>query len=334
MNEIGSDFWDICVSNKDNEIFNNRVQWYLTGRVALNAIIKDIKKTNSVSKAVLPSWCCESMIVPFLMNGIQVEFYEVYYENGRLVQEYPSQKGFDVIVLMNYFGYSQSERTPKYDRIIIRDETHSIFSKSYFDADYYFGSLRKWDGFLTGGFAYKREGVLPQVMVPFDEYVELRSKAMNMKRRYIIGQTESKRYLNVFGKAERLLNNIDELYCAENDDINKAYHLDIDFLKGKRRQNAEILIKALNNLTMFNLSDTDCPIFVPIRIENREELKARLISEKVYCPCHWGISEEHVLNEVEQRIYQEELSLVCDQRYERQDMEHICEIVKKVAVAC
>ena len=69
MGEIGSEFWNSPIGNKENEIFPDSTQWFLSGRGALQSIIKELKNCRS---AALPSWCCDSMVKPFIDAGIKV----------------------------------------------------------------------------------------------------------------------------------------------------------------------------------------------------------------------------------------------------------------------
>ena len=129
--EIGSEFWDAPTIDKQNNLFPESVQWYLSGRSALQAIIKEIGETRSVS---LPSWCCDSIVKPFVDAGMDVHFYPVVFENG--VKQQISLET-DVLFLMDYFGYTGDQPDlESYKGIVIRDVTHSIFSTSYTDADY------------------------------------------------------------------------------------------------------------------------------------------------------------------------------------------------------
>ena len=71
MSEIGSEFWDVPIVEKQNSLFPEFTQWYLSGRSALQAIIKELKDCHIVA---MPSWCCDSMIKPFVDVGIKVHF--------------------------------------------------------------------------------------------------------------------------------------------------------------------------------------------------------------------------------------------------------------------
>ena len=153
--EIGSEFWDAPICDCKNDLFPISTQWYISGRSALNAIVSEIVHKGCRNIA-MPSWCCESMFIPFVNAGIEVFFYPVYFKDG-LVQKYNFM--CDALFLMDYFGYSSTPPDLSgYKGIVIRDVTHSLFSKRYSDADYYFGSLRKWCGVWTGGYAWVKDG--------------------------------------------------------------------------------------------------------------------------------------------------------------------------------
>lgn len=325
--EIGSEFWSVPTCNKTNRLFPEATQWFISGRSALKAVIRDIGAVHTVA---MPSWCCESMFKPFQDEGIKVVFYPVYWEK-RLSQEI--RLDCDVLFILDYFGYTTELRNLNFEGIIIRDVTHSIFSSCYSDADYYFGSLRKWCGVWTGGYAWTRDGhSLPMDHADDMGYTDLRQKAMIQKQRYISGvkdiqddSIQDKAYLQLFNTAEECLDLVGIAPAAERD-IVLAEALDTDFIKNRRRANAEILRTAFRDWLMFQeMADEDCPAFVPVLVPEgkRDALRRYLISKEIYCPVHWPVSSGHILNEKQSEIYNNELSLVCDQRYSEDDMHRL-----------
>lgn len=320
MREIGGEFWDVPTTSHINSIFSSDTEWFLSGRSALKAIISDIKAKHEVHTATLPSWCCDSMITPFLDAGISVQFYTVF----KIIEGLNT----DIILVMDYFGFTGHSELCNYKGIIIRDVTHSIFSSTYNDADYYFGSLRKWAGFWTGGYAWGARNTTNEKSL---KYVELRRIAMLEKRDYIFRTDSSKEYLNIFREAEHQLDKCSIALAAERD-IKLARTLDISYLREQRRKNAKILLSAFSDIAIFPvLCETDCPLFVPIRVSgsDRNKLQKFLIQEEIYCPIHWPLSSFHYLNDFDKKIYNEEISLVCDQRYSEDDMYRIVYTIHK-----
>ena len=325
--EIGSEFWDIPIIQQTNRLFPEFTQWFLSGRSALQAIIKELGEARSVS---LPAWCCDSMIKPFVDAGLEVHFYPVYWSEGQLFQEWSFD--CDVLFLIDYFGYSGAIPAPNgFKGTVIRDVTHSIFSTTYSDAEYYFGSLRKWCGVWTGGYVWAKDGHrLLTGLMDDGEYVSLREKAMEQKAEYISGQREDKGYLHIFDEAEELLENVGSCSAADRD-IQIAKKLDIETVKNRRRANAEVLRSAFPDWLIFSKqSSNDVPMFVPVLVPGgkRNELRRYLIKNEIYCPVHWPVSDYHKLDEKELFIYDNELSLVCDQRYTEEDMYRMVETIK------
>lgn len=328
MREIGSEFWDTPISNHQNRLFRESTQWFLSGRSALLAIIHELRQAKTVA---LPSWCCDSMIKPFVDAGLEVHFYPVYWQNGEFIQEI--DYSCDVLFLIDYFGYAGKDRDlDNYKGTVIRDVTHSLFSYQYSDADYYFGSLRKWCGVWTGGFAWTKDDH-QLCMQDADDmgYVFLRDKAMKMKNSYIHGWgVRDKEYLKIFEDAEECLEKTGVAPAALRD-VQVINKLDVGFFKNRRRTNAEVLRNAFQDWLIFpNLSPSDTPMFVPVLVPDgkRDELRRFLIKNEIYCPVHWPVSKYHRLDRRTEFIYKNELSLVCDQRYTEEDMNRIVETIK------
>lgn len=326
--EIGSEFWDIPLTGEENGLFPPETEWFLSGRDALRAVIRDIQKRQSFHSVGLPSWCCDSMIEPFLSCGVKVHFYTVTFrEGGGLHKDFSALPPCDVLLLMDYFGYESETSLPGFPCVVIWDATHSICSEVPPHVDYVFGSLRKWAGFWTGGFAWRKDGanLNAQARKKSASYVEMRQQAMEEKKAYLAGQRADKGHLVTFSAAERLLEK-GASGPADARDIQAAKKMDIAFLRQRRRENAACLLETLSGMAMFpRLEERDCPLFVPIRVPDgkRDALQRFLIEREIYCPAHWPVSALHELTGQTRRVYEEELSLICDQRYDQSDMERI-----------
>lgn len=323
-NEIGSEFWSIPLSNEKCKILPDDVSWFLSGRSALYAIIEVLLK-DKVRSVSLPSWCCDSIIIPFLNNRIKVQFYNVCGKEQRI-----DNINTDALLIMDFFGYSGFSYVPQgYHGIVIRDVTHSLFSGQYSDAKFYFASARKWCGFWTGGIAWSQEE-LPNSTSYYTDFVNLRRYSMEDKSKYISGETDSKEYLKSFGKAEELLDTVSTYYKADHRDIECFSYLDDETIKRTRRRNAKMLIEEFGEYCIFDaMSEGDCPLFVPIRVKNRDKMRSFLIRNGIYCPVHWPLTKAHEISKEQSEIYGEELSLVCDQRYDENDMKRLISTVKE-----
>lgn len=334
MNEIGSEF-HLCLFEKKDGLDIEESSMVFSGRTAIEMVLK---KEKSIKKAMLPSYCCDSMIEPFRRAGIKVCFYSVCYDNGMNIQiDIPSDT--DCLLCCNYFGFvvAMPDLVAFRNRggIVIEDITHSFFSMKQFHefSDYLVASLRKWEPILCGGYCASRKNTIIDLTLqqPPEDFLNKRMNAMKMKRQYLLGETsiDKTTFLHMFLEAnEWLSNNYSGLTI---DEYSKQYLLDVDYQKHRdmRRKNAKTLYEGLKNNSdidfLFTIEKMDCPLFVPIVIakEKRNAIRKKLIDNQIYCPVHWP----HPNAECQSNLYEMELSLVCDQRYNGDDMKRIVEVL-------
>lgn len=331
MKEIGSEFWGQSEPNYVKSM-NNEV-YLLSGRTALHFIIDDICKNKSVHKVLLPSYCCDSMIFPFVKQGIEVDFYQV---NSYEVC-YPYSNDADIVFLIDFFGYINNQnieiarKEKQSGKIVIYDFTHKIDGNVDIDnyVDYSFCSYRKWF-YCNFAKAIKHNGIFNgDVSLNKNEfYVQLRDQAAYEKQQYINAQKCDKNiFLSKYSHAEQIL---DEDYIGYS---GVPVVFDIKEIVSKRRENAEYLIKELKGIRDIKLwrdkiNIYDTPMFVPIFVDSsiRNELRSYLVSKGIYCPVHWPKSTYHIeCND----LYDTEISLICDQRYELADMKRMISEIKE-----
>lgn len=326
--ELGSEFYSVPTLTEGNGFFRTDTKWFVSGTSALEYILEDILSKTSARKAALPSWCCSCMITPFLKHGIDVVFFPVIVgkELG-VVCDLSASAGCDITLVLHYFGYCSQLNMGTPHGIVIQDMTHSLFTGVKREADYFFGSLRKWAGFYTGGFAWSDIGWSKNIdTAPIDPaYVQLRSSAMERKLSYLIEEHDCKDFVVAFEQGEAFLDSCC-IMDASLRDVDFAHRLDIEFIRSRRRENASVLLEKLKDIAFFpKLNDGDCPLFVPIHLPNdvRNSLKRFLIEHDIYCPVHWPISDVHSLSAETIVPYECGLSIVCDQRYDADDMRRI-----------
>lgn len=270
--------------------------------------------------------------------GIEVTYYPVVYGGYRFEQNTSPAEDADLVLVMGFFGLSGAPSIPEaFDGIVVEDVTHSLFSLNRPTcADYYFGSLRKWGGFWTGGFAWKNSGMSLKTPLELadEQYVMWRRQAMEQKANYITAGEGDKDYLRTFERAEEWLDKHVEVMQADKRDVQLAGRLDVDTLRATRRENASILLDGLRGIdgvtpVFPELRDGDCPLFVPVLVEGRDSLRRYLIERDVFCPVHWPVPEVQALSRKTSVFYERELSLVCDQRYGTDDMFRICDLVRE-----
>ena len=336
LKEIGSEFWapPAQLAASENGLFPPGTVWFGAGRQALASIIEDIRKNRRLETAALPAWCCDSMAEPFLRAGVKVEFYCVEaLPGGGLRRELPEPGSVDAVLVLDYFGYAESGPTPRGDWAVIRDLTHGLFTRVPDDADYYFGSMRKWGAFVTGGYAWKKNGALtPPSAPPYALYCDMRRRAFREKAEFIAGRTGSQDYLHLFAEAEDILDGDPAVYAGERRDEAAARGADPAAIRAARRRNAAVLLEEFAGWALFpQPGEADCPMFVPVLVPGgkRNRLRRWLIERAVYLPVHWPPHPSVKVPAATLPLYENGLSFVCDQRYGKTEMLRICKLVRE-----
>lgn len=343
IKEIGSEFWtEIQVGENKEEILREEESTILTlcGRTALEIVIEDIISTHHAESVYMPSYCCHTMIEPFFCHGIKVSFYDVYSTGHGICCDY-NDNSCDLVFLIDYFGFSNPDvrdfaaMEQKNGKIIIYDSTQSLFNTSpqcYYD--YKIGSFRKWFG-VNAGFTEKRHPWTIDIQLRKNEsFCNLRNHAFDLKAQYMTTCDDSLKpvFLNMFCEAEVLLDNDYHHYAPDHQSMEKIKSTNVSIIRNRRRDNAAFLINELKNnntvsLPYHSISNNDCPLFIPVCTDDRDGLKRFLINNKIYCPSHWPVSNLHDLNERTRELYDKELSIICDQRYDLEDMRRVVDCI-------
>ena len=339
--EIGSEFWDVELVDGRQVVSEKTHGYLMTGRTALDFIIKDLKASRPLARVCLPTFCCHSMIQPFLDNGVALEFYDVGFEGGRFVHHIDLERRYDALLIMQYFGFCSAEVGVAISRLreggasVIEDATHSWFSDSpyHLRSDYVFSSFRKWTGVPGGALVLKRGGsfVAPLPEHSSAEYLGIREQAAGAKRRFIEQDAGTKTtFLDLFARAEKMLEEDYQDYRLPRAYQDIIERLDARGIRRTRHANARHLVDGLDacvGLQCPVLTAQDAPLFVPVLVGagRRNALQRHLIENRVYCPVHWPLSEIHDCSHP--YLYEQGLSLVCDQRYTVEDMERIVQLI-------
>ncbi len=334
MREIGSEFeWSPPGERKlqlpDGVVFT------LSGRTALKVALDDIGCR--AGRALLPDWCCAAMIAPFRAAGMTVDFYPAD------SAEAPYIPG-DCTVLLRcgYFGYADSWTwdTPEDFRsrggVVIEDVTHSLLSDlpAHPGSDYLVASLRKWGPLLCGGFCRKTEGTLtpPGSAAPPAGFLDLRREAMELKADYLqSGDPALKaRFRALFHRSGEWLGQHWQGVSMGVEALDQLTRWDVEEMRRRRRENARFLHGRLAGFDqvrpLYALRPGDCPLFVPVTVPagGRDAVQRRLAEQGIYCPAHWPRPEQSCRCS----LYDTELSLVCDQRYDLGHMARILEVIE------
>lgn len=348
MKEIGSEFWledSVLKKSTQDKMYSDipffkfkNVQYTTTGRGAITYIIRSLNLKSK--KALLPAYICESVILPFEQHGFEISYYQI---NEDLTPNFKNIKmDFDVFFHLGYYGFKTNsiEDLPisHSGKNVIEDITHSIFSKNDAEGinDFQIGSIRKWLGIPSGGLVKGTKITDMNLPKSNNGFVQLRKKALVEKNKYINQNSKDKEYLTSFNKAENIIDNDVDAYEIDSDSLDIIRTFDYNEMIQKRRENYQVLLNGItqNKKVIFifeELPDTVCPMFFPIYVNDRDSLRSFLTKNKIYCPVHWPVPPQvkNTLDETTTYIYNNILSIPCDQRYGMDDMQRIVKVINE-----
>lgn len=329
---------NICKSGVYNQFGGG--DFYASGRAALFHIIRSIITNQpAINNVLIPDYICDSVVET--LNDAEIKW-TVYHLNQNLTINRKEFENVDfntsVILLVNYFGLSNQAPEIAYIRslnenaYIIEDNVQSCYSMfQESDSDYRFTSFRKSLPLPDGGWVLSKHPMVKakESENTFTQYKVAGSILKSMRKNGYYGDEV---YLHLLEQGEELINNN---YTTSISRFTKDSlpQIDINRLASIRCRNAEYLIKQLDVLgirPIMPVEENHIPLFLPIRLENRNKIRRAMFAENIYCPVHWPFTEKFTDDFVlGKQLAQEELSLIVDYRYTITDIKRIIQVIKE-----
>lgn len=303
---------------------------YSSGRSALYSIL--VHKKGTQKKLLLPAYLCDSITRTVIDVGWEFDFYQLdEFMHPRIDQKLCSKiEEFDAILLINYFGMVDLRndieriRKERKDIFIIEDDVQAFYTMNDSMADCSFTSLRKWFPCPDGAMIYMKDSVQIEPCIKMENewsQYKLAGGLLKEQSDYI----DDSIMLSLLNKGEDILDNGYLSPCSKASKKIIA-NLDLEKIAHQRTQNAKMLHRELEKLGVKHLySDYGVPLVIPIFIEKREELRNAYFSEQIFTPKHWPKIDNLC---GDSWLYDQELSLICDQRYGIEDMKRQIEVLK------
>ena len=318
---------------------------FATGRGALHAIVCRIASERPGLRVFLPDYVCGSVVRAVDDAGAARSFYRVKRDFrpdlDRLAEMLAGGEP-TLVMLVDYFGLSgaaedvERVRSISADAIVVLDLVQAPWELDKpQQADFAFASWRKAfavpDGapVLCGtgpalespagehpGAGYATvaglaKAVAPALDLPVDAYVrfhELAEREFDERPAY--------------GAAASALMRV--LYSS----------LDLKAAAEARLRNFRVLEGLLGTLSLrpaLPLAPGRVPLFLPVRVQRRDAVRATLRDRDVICPVHWpAVPGAPEATHGASGFAETGLSLVIDQRYSEDDMERLAHAVREV----
>lgn len=288
--------------------------------IALNSgrfCFEYLLKCRKLKKVYIPYYTCDSVIEPVINLGIPYEFYHIDKEY-RIVSSITLAED-EALLYTNYWGLQNGYceiLAAKYEKQLILDYTQAFFSNPIRGIDTFY-SCRKYFGVPDGGYLYS--DVVADFEIEQDvSYLRLNSL---VKRIDISPEAGYKDFHNV--EASFL-----DMPIRRMSKLTKRLMQSIDYGRAaqQRIDNYNTLKAALGGK---ELHYGEVPMIFPYRSAEGQQLRQRFIAKKVFVAKYWpNVDEWTEEDTVERWMANYVLPLPIDQRYDKEDMNRIIEIIK------
>ncbi len=238
-------------------------------------------------------------------------------------------------MVVDYFGITQCEEDVKRlkrkneDNIVILDNVQAPFRMNKeSEADYVFTSLRKAFPVPDGGLVRCRE-VRLQETEELNKFSQYKIAASYLKHLGSDCYYDDEIYLELFRRGEDMID-ADYDRGASLYTQRAIYTLEVERMATLRRRNAHYLVKGLQRIgidPIVEIPDEAVPLFVPVVLNRRDQVRKALFANQIFCPVHWPVSGHK--EELERGRFMEvhELSLIVDHRYTTSDMDRMLTVI-------
>jgi len=290
---------------------------------------------------MLPSYLCESILVPFRKLKRPYEFYRIdknlavdLDDLRKLMQKLPNSP----LMVIDYFGFNHSQefrdllaQEKRRGRIVIQDRSQSSLSSFANYGSIVFNSFRKIGPADGSRLEYEKHLLTKVPALPQQQLLDksaIYKVTGQLMRHYHIkrGGFPAERFIALFAKAEH------SYYCDHGGIKsmlgihNRLFRaLDPESIKNKRRENYGILANMYASLSLMpdKLPEDVTPLFFAIKHAGRDSIRKQLMKCGIFTGIHWIMPKELIGGNKYRDSYElscAELSIPVDHRNGAEDM--------------
>lgn len=293
------------------------------GRYALEYILRARK----YRKVYIPYYICDSVLLPFKRLNVECEFYHINEQLEPANKLHPADD--EAVLYVNYFGLKNSRADTfcyAYKNTIL-DYTQAFYSEKgnkYDDKNIQcdtFYSCRKYFGVPDGAYLYTNSYIDEEL--PQDESFE---RMTFLTKR--IDRSPQEGYAD-FHANDKGLATVGMCKMSRLTEV-MMRSIDYSAKANKRIHNFHVLDKALreNNRFKWAMDYGTVPLVYPYYVEDGAKLRQHLIANEVFCARYWpNVLEWCNPNDWEYELTENLVCIPVDQRYEKDDMDYIVDII-------
>ena len=304
-----------------------RVQTFFTdsGRSSLRLILENGFRNK---RFLLPNFLCP--VIVSVLNEYNVQF-DTYPISNTLIPlwEGVDMSTIDVVYVIRYFGTTEMIfPSLREDQWLIEDCVFlPFFEKETTHPNWIgFNSFRKSTALPEGSRIQSTQSLDTQKQLTTNApFVQHKRQAQYLKDRFLReGIGEEAEYLKFFKFGEMQLTQQEGIHRIGDQTIEELTQFAIQYEGEKNvRQNQKRLIELRLPENVIPLV-VDYPTVVPLRVQHRDQLRARLADKGFYLPIHWagGVDWGHSL-------FDEIISIPLSSRYNDQQIEWLISAIKQ-----
>lgn len=286
----------------------------------------------------LPSYLCGVVMGAFPTHLMDVRFFPID-EQLQIADKVWLTKiqANDMIVFIDYFGFSHwsdwAAEARRRGAWVVQDATQSFLNSNFNEhAHYVVFSPRKFVGVPEGGVLLALNGsALPveSLSSPPALWQMDAIRASILRAEY--DRHGGKREWFELSQKNDADGPLEPYRMSDLGLLILEHVVDWKMVSQKRRNNYKVLAANLGEVALFpELPDEVVPLGFPIRFKERDRIRQAFFSEKIYPPVHWPIAGVVPPEfEASHRLAAEIMTIPCDQRYNRSDMERIVECLNR-----
>ena len=283
-----------------------------------NCLLYLAEKKN-ISRIKLPYFLCDSVYNTCKKAGIEVEFYHIGMDF--LIIDPLKLQDDEWLYVVDYYNQLSDEYLDglkkKYKRIIL-DCTQSYFRPPVEEIDTIY-TCRKFFGVADGAVLFSD--------VEKDDELETDQSYSRME--FLHGRFErtASEFYKGYVDNNRLFADMPVKKMSKLT-YNLLHGVDYEYIKETRSRNFNFLKNLLDKYNAIKLKESEGAFAYPFYLENGQELRKFLISNKIYIPMLWpNVVNDMPQDSNEYRLANNILPLPCDQRYNEDDMKYMADMI-------
>jgi dTDP-4-amino-4,6-dideoxygalactose transaminase len=328
----------------DEPVIDTSGSHFLNGGKACLMVIGEYLLEQGIHEVLLPTYLCPSILNALEPLGLSFAFYQVRADLSIDLEDLARQaRGRRAVYFINYFGFNQAPEAQaalldlqKKGMLVIEDNAQAAFHPRPF-GDFAFSSLRKFCAHDGGYLTTKLD--VSAIIARYAGRPNRRLPVIRAYRQKLADYLYQN--LDIYDELKALYAQAEDLYDSDRvvpgDPQEQAAieRLDWAGIRGARRENYTYLVEAIAGIKAVRsifpeLQADNMPLGLPVYVEGfaRDQLQDKLGEAGIGLTAHWAelAGDARVNGNVTAvEMANHMLTLVCDQRTSRNQMDYMVE---------